>query len=164
VLQSNAVTGNWEVLKFIATMGHLSATAAWLGGLVALGTVLIPGQRLNDLHSILPSFSTVAVISVITLTVTGLLHAVAVSGGISPLLNSTYGAALAFKVGVFGLMLVLGDRGRRYATKVAQRRLDEFDDTAAPAGIHALAVAIGAELTFGLGVLGATAILVWFAP
>lgn len=42
VAQSNAVGGRWELVKIIATTGHVLATAAWLGGLVALAAVLIP--------------------------------------------------------------------------------------------------------------------------
>ena len=42
VLASNAVGGPWQTVKLIATMGHIVATAAWLGGLLALAAVLIP--------------------------------------------------------------------------------------------------------------------------
>jgi putative copper export protein len=164
VAQSNAIGGDWELVKIVATLGHLTATAAWLGGLVALATVLIPREHLADLHQILPRFSRIAMASIITLVGTGAIHALVVAGGIGPLLTSRYGGVLGLKIAVFALMLLLGDRGRRYASRLAQRRLDQLDGTAAPAGMHALAVALGAELTLALVVLGATAALVWFAP
>ncbi|HZO66616.1 MAG TPA: CopD family protein [Kribbellaceae bacterium] len=164
VLQSDAVGGRWEIVKVIAAMGHLTAVAVWLGGLVALAVVLIPGRRLGDLHSILPTFSTLATVSVVTLLVTGVVHAVAVAGGIDPLFSGSYGVALGVKAAVFALLLGVGDRGRQYASRLARRPLDEFDDTAAPAGVQALAVSIGAELALAAAVLVATAVLVWFAP
>lgn len=164
VAQGDAIGGKWELVKIIATLGHLTATAAWLGGLVALATVLIPREHLADLHQILPRFSRIAMASVITLVGTGTIHALAVAGGIRPLLTSAYGGALGLKITLFALMLLLGDRGRRYASRLAQRSLDHFDGTAAPDGIQALAVAVGAELMLALGVLGATAALAWFAP
>jgi putative copper export protein len=157
VLQSNAVGGAWQVAKLVATMGHLVATAAWLGGLVALATVLLPREHLDVLHQLLPRFSLVALGSVVALTVTGVVHALAVAGGIGPLTDSSYGLALALKVGVFALMLLLGNHGRRYAGRLALGH-------GPSSGGRALAVAIGAELALALGVLAATAVLVLVAP
>jgi copper transport protein len=163
-LQSDAVRSRWSGLMVVVVMGHLTAVSAWLGGLVAMATVLLPGNRLGDLHGILPSFSKVASTCVVTLLVTGVLHGIAVAGGIRPLLSTAFGAALILKVCLFGLMLSLGELGRRYASRVAERRLEHFDETAAPAGIHALAVAVGAEITLAFGVLAATSVLAWFSP
>ena len=81
VAQSNAIGGHWEVAKIAAT--GLLATCAWLGGLVALAAVLIPGEKLIELDQVIPRFSKVAQLSVVTLIVTGVVHALAVAGGIS---------------------------------------------------------------------------------
>ena len=45
VAQSDAIGGHWEVAKIAATGLHVLATCAWLGGLVALAAVLIPGDK-----------------------------------------------------------------------------------------------------------------------
>lgn len=164
VVQSDAIDGKWAVLKVIAVLAHLSATAVWLGGLIALATVLISGQRLAELHAILPSFAGVATVSVLTLLFSGTVQALIVAGGTKQLFDSSYGAALIVKGSLFVLMLLIGDRGRRYAARLAHRRVDEFDETAAPVGIRALTVAIGTEITLAAGVLAATAVVVWFAP
>lgn len=164
VLASNAVGGPWEIVKVVATTGHLVATAAWLGGLVTLASVLVPSTDLKPLHSVLPRFSLVAIASVATLFVSGTLHALAIAGGVRPLLRTDYGVALGLKVLVVVLMLLLGDRGRRYAEQVGRRKLAEIDDSAPPESVQAFAVAIGAELALGLGVLAATAALVHVAP
>ena len=46
VAQSNAIGGHWEIAKIAATGLHVLATCAWLGGLVALAAVLIPGEKI----------------------------------------------------------------------------------------------------------------------
>jgi putative copper export protein len=51
------------------------ATCAWLGGLLALATVLIPGEKVQELDQLIPRFSRVAQLSVVTLIVTGIVHA-----------------------------------------------------------------------------------------
>lgn len=164
VMQSDATTAALPVLAFTATTLHISAVAAWLGGLVALAVVVVPHAHRGDLHAILPRFSILALICVITLTVTGLLHALLAAGGVHPLVSSTYGLVLAVKVGLFGLMLLLGNQGRAYATRLARREIEDFDASATPVGLRVLAVSIGAELSLALGVLAVTSLLVAVAP
>lgn len=164
VAQSDAGAASWPVLALVATTLHILATAAWLGGLVALATAVIPRSHRDALGAILPRFSLLAVTCVITLTVTGALHAVLAAHGIGPLVSSTYGLVLLLKVGLFGLMLLLGNQGRAYATRLARRELEDFDASATPVGLRVLAIAIGAELSLALGVLAVTSLLVAVAP
>jgi hypothetical protein len=49
-------------------------------------------------------------------------HALAVAGGLQPLVTSRYGLVLLVKIAVFGLMLVLSNHGRKYAARVAFSR------------------------------------------
>lgn len=95
---------------------------------------------------------------------TGVVHALLAADGIGPLLSSTYGLVLILKVTLFAIMLLLGNQGRAYATRLARRELEDFDATAAPAGLRVLAVAIGAELAMAFGVLAVTSLLVAGAP
>jgi len=73
VLESDAWREPWQLVKVVATTGHLAATAAWLGGLLALAAILVPSAHLEVLHDVLPRFSVVAIVSVVTLVVTGAL-------------------------------------------------------------------------------------------
>lgn len=164
VLTSNAWGGPWAPVKIIATTGHVAATAAWLGGLVVLAAVLIPGRALDALHDVLPRFSSVAIVSVVTLVITGTVHALAIAGGVGALVDSTYGIVLGIKLLVFGAMLLLGNFGRRYAERIGRRKITAIDDSAPPETVQAFAVAIGAELAVAIGVLAATAALVHVAP
>lgn len=164
VVGSDAWQEPWLVVKVLATTGHLAATAAWLGGLLALAAILVPSVHLEVLHDVLPRFSVIAIVSVITLIVTGALHALAVAGSFSALAGSSYGVVLAVKVVIFGVMLLLGNVGRLYAARLAHRPVTEIDESASDQSIRAFAVAVGAEFALATAVLAATAALVHFAP
>lgn len=93
------------------------------------------------------------------------MHALAVAQGIGPLLGSRYGLVLAIKTAVFGLMLVLGNHGRAYAARVAFRARHQSEgQLKVSAGVHQLAVVMGAELSVAFVVLGLTSLLVMVAP
>ncbi len=177
VTQSNAMSDPWQLVKIIATSGHVMATSAWLGGLLALATTLIPGNEVDVTDRVIPRFSLLATVSIVILLGTGILHALAVAGGPLPLLSSWYGLVLAIKTGLFGGMLVLGNHGRRYAARaVAARRLaattralvgGPVDEAPAPVvrqEFTTLGVVIGAEVALAFAILAVTAVLVAVAP
>jgi putative copper export protein len=165
VAQSNAIGGHWEVAKIAATGLHVLATCAWLGGLVALAAVLIPGEQVQELDELIPRFSRVAQLSVVTLLVTGTVHALAVAGGVTQLATSRYGFVLLIKVSIFGLMLLMGNEGRKYAARAAFRQLHQPPEgTVRTSSISALAVVMGAELCIAFVILSTTSLLVLVAP
>jgi putative copper export protein len=165
VAQSNAIGGPWEVAKIAATGLHVLATCAWLGGLLALATVLIPGEKVQELDQLIPRFSRVALLSVLTLIVTGIVHALAVAGGVYQLASSRYGLVLLIKVSIFGLMLLMGNEGRKYAARAAFRLQHQPPDAPVRAGgISTLAVVMGAELCIAFVILSTTSLLVMVAP
>jgi putative copper export protein len=165
VAQSNAIGGPWEVVTIAATGLHVLATSAWLGGLLALATVLIPGEKVQELDQLIPRFSRVALLSVVTLIVTGIVHALAVAGGVYELATSRYGLVLLIKVSIFGLMLLMGNEGRKYAARAAFRLQHQHSDVPVRvAGISTLAVVMGAELCIAFVILSTTSLLVMVAP
>jgi copper transport protein len=164
VVGSDAWREPWLVAKAVATTGHLGATAAWLGGLLALAAILVPSAHLEVLHDVLPRFSLIAIVSVVTLVVTGAVHALAVAGSVTALVTSAYGAVLAVKIIVFAVMLLLGNVGRQYAARLAKRKVTEIDESASDQSIRAFAVAVGAEFALATAVLATTAALVHVAP
>jgi putative copper export protein len=165
VAQSNAIGGSWELAKIAATGFHLLATCAWLGGLVALATVLIPGEQVEEIDQLIPRFSRVAQLSVVTLLVTGSVHALAAAGGVSQLASSRYGFVLLIKVAIFGLMLLMGNEGRKYAARAAFRQSHQQPDgTVRTRSISTLAVVMGAELCIAFVILSTTSLLVMVAP
>jgi copper transport protein len=85
---------------------HLAAMSAWIGGLLPLVLLL---RRLSPPLSILvPRFSTVALASVATLVLTGTYAAVIHIRTLDALAATTYGRALAVKIGFFVFLLALG--------------------------------------------------------
>jgi putative copper export protein len=165
VAQSDAIGGAWEIAKIAATGLHVLATCAWLGGLVALAAVLIPGEKVQELDRLIPRFSRVAQLSVVTLVVTGVVHALAVAGGVYQLASSRYGLVLLIKITIFGLMLLMGNEGRKYAARAAFRQSHvQPDATVRVGGISTLAVVMGAELCIAFVILSTTSLLVMVAP
>lgn len=165
VAQSDAIGGPWEIAKIAATGLHVLATCAWLGGLVALAAVLIPGEKVQELDRLIPRFSRVAQLSVVTLVVTGIVHALAVAGGVYQLASSRYGLVLLIKITIFGLMLLMGNEGRKYAARAAFRQSHvQPDATVRVGGISTLAVVMGAELCIAFVILSTTSLLVMVAP
>jgi putative copper export protein len=165
VAQSDAIGGPWEIAKIAATGLHVLATCAWLGGLVALAAVLIPGEKVQELDRLIPRFSRVAQLSVVTLVVTGVVHALAVAGGVYQLASSRYGLVLLIKITIFGLMLLMGNEGRKYAARAAFRQSHRQPDaTVRVGGISTLAVVMGAELCIAFVILSTTSLLVMVAP
>ena len=165
VAQSDAISGPWEVAKIAATGLHVLATCAWLGGLVALAAVLIPGEKVQELDRLIPRFSRVAQLSVVTLVVTGIVHALAVAGGVWQLASSRYGLVLLIKITIFGLMLLMGNEGRKYAARAAFRQSHlQPDGPLRVGGISTLAVVMGAELCIAFVILSTTSLLVMVAP
>jgi putative copper export protein len=165
VAQSDAIGGPWEIAKISATGLHVLATCAWLGGLVALAAVLIPGEKVQELDRLIPRFSRVAQLSVATLVVTGIVHALAVAGGVYQLASSRYGLVLLIKITIFGLMLLMGNEGRKYAARAAFRQSHlQLDAPLRAGGISTLAVVMGAELCIAFVILSTTSLLVMVAP
>ena len=165
VVQSDALGGPREVLAVVAISGHVLATAAWLGGLVALAAVLIPRDHLNELERLVPRFSLVAVFSVIILLVTGIVDALVVAGGLTELVNSPYGVVVLIKIGVLTGMVLLGHFGRKYAARLAFRRVHQPAELVKNSrGAHNLALVMGTEVVIAVAILATTSMLVMVAP
>jgi putative copper export protein len=165
VVQSDAVDGRWAALTIITSSGHLLATAAWLGGLVALAVVLIPGESPPALEGVRGRFGILANVSVIVLIASGLVQAAVAAGGIGPLVGSRYGLVLLIKVLFVGLMLVVGGFARRYAGRELFR--ERYHPSATLRGgsrRRRLVVVMGAELTIALVILSVSSLLVAVAP
>ncbi|GIG59822.1 hypothetical protein Lfu02_41940 [Longispora fulva] len=95
------------------TFGHLLGAAVWIGGMVALVVLAAPnvvpaGSRRPFWFAAIRRFSTVAMISVVVLTMSGLWLYWKHVGDLSQLLTTVYGQALTVKLILFGGLLLLG--------------------------------------------------------
>jgi putative copper export protein len=88
---------------------HLVATATWMGGLLPLAFLLASGRIKQELRPlIVRRFSAVALLSVLTLGLTGLGSALIHVRTLDALVATTYGRALLVKSALFAILLGLG--------------------------------------------------------
>lgn len=87
---------------------HLIASAAWIGGLVSLILFLAVARRRQAVvlaHDAAKRFSTLGIVSVATLLLTGIANAAILVGSFRGLVVTQYGRLLMLKLGIFVIML-----------------------------------------------------------
>jgi copper transport protein len=153
----SAALGVGRQAALVADAVHMAAASVWVGGLLMLAFGLVEGssglateQRRRLYGLAIPRFSTLAISSVILLTLTGFYLAWVLAGNLTALRETSYGRALLVKAGLMAVMvglggfnqLVLGPRLRR----------------AAASGVN-FGRSIGLEALLGIAVLLAAGVL-----
>jgi copper transport protein len=91
---------------------HIAAMIAWLGGLVPLLFAIRAARRTPEqalpLAVLIPRFSWLSAPCVVLLTLTGVYSYLLHVNQLDLLAATTYGRALSIKLGLFGLLLLLG--------------------------------------------------------
>jgi putative copper resistance protein D len=139
---------------------HLTAAAAWIGGLVPLVLLLLTlgyhrGWASLELDAV-RRFSTLAIVSVATLILTGFVNAWILVGSFRGLVMTDYGQLLMLKLAVFAVTLVFAALNRFVLTP----RLASPSDEARQSALHALSrntlieIALGLLIFAVVGVLG----------
>lgn len=152
-----AVTGAWALGHLghgAATSGatlttlHVVATACWAGGLAVLVVVCVPASRRGDrvwANDAVKAFARVAVVAVVVSVATGALMARALVPAWEGLTGTAYGQALALKLLLIGVALVIGAVTMRRARSAgADRRAGTrlLAETTAVVAAVALAAAL----------------------
>jgi copper transport protein len=108
---------------------HFSAAAVWFGGLVLLGTCVLPRADVGLLQAV-PRFSSVAFTAMVVIVVTGILQGWRQLGSLQALGQTDYGRLLLAKVAAFLLLIAVAGRSR----VLVRRRLTAraLVDAAAP--------------------------------
>jgi copper transport protein len=91
--------------EVVADIAHVAAASVWLGGLLALGLAL---RREGDRSALMRRFSTIAVVSVGVLALTGIVRALAELDTISQLWTTGYGRTLLVKSGLLLALVTIG--------------------------------------------------------
>jgi copper transport protein len=98
----HGATGRWHYLGVILTMLHVSSMAVWLGGLVMLVVSFAEAERDG-----VQRFSSIALLAVSSLVVTGTIQGFRQVGSIDGLTGTSYGKLLIWKVvAVAGILVV----------------------------------------------------------
>jgi copper resistance protein D len=119
---AGSTVGEMGGVHLAADVLHLSAAAAWVGGLVSLALLLGAARRKQSFAWVSLSrgaaqrFSTLGIVSVGTLFVTGTVNAWILVGSFRALLVTEYGQLLMLKIAVFALMLVFATVNRFWLT------------------------------------------------
>lgn len=160
-------------LSVLADWVHLVATVAWLGGLAAFALAVRPAlaarpepARLEVLARAVPRFSTLALVSVEALILTGLYATWAQVPSPAALVDTGYGLALLAKLGLIAVtlglaavnLLVLRPRLRAAARSNPHPLLD------AGALVRRLTRTVGGEALLGLAILATVGVLTALPP
>jgi copper transport protein len=110
-LSGHAAAGPYAAVGVVVGVLHFSAVAVWFGGLVLLGTCVLPGADVGLLAAV-PRFSSVAFTAMVVIVVTGMAQGWRQLGSLQALGNTAYGRLLLAKVVVFLLLIAVAGRSR----------------------------------------------------
>jgi putative copper resistance protein D len=119
---AGSTAGAMGNLHLAADTLHLIAAAGWIGGLVPLALLLAAARRRRAFawgslaRDAALRFSTLGIVSVATLFVTGIVNAWILVGSIHALIVTRYGQLLLLKLGVFAIMLMFAAANRFWLT------------------------------------------------
>ena len=145
------VSGN---LQLTADALHLVAASAWIGGLVPLALLLSVARRGTDAwiviaRDVTDRFSTLGIVSVATLIVSGTVNAWFLVGSIKALAGTEYGRVLILKLVLFVVMVVIAAINRNVLTP----RLAVPSTDGQPTALRTLIRHCVYEIVLGFGVI-----------
>jgi copper resistance protein D len=142
-----------HIRLLLSQMLHMTAAGAWLGGLLPL-LIVVREAPLEAAQHAARRFSTLGTISVSVLDVTALLQGMLLSGGLTGLTGTAYGAVLLLKAVLFAVLISIAAVNRFRLTPAF----------AGPKARRALALSIGIETVVGLCVVFAASLLSSLEP
>ena len=173
-LSGHAGSGPDAAMGVAVGVVHFAAAAIWFGGLVLLGTCVLPRAQVALLPAV-PRFSSVAFTAMVVIVVTGIMQGWRQLGGLHALGHTAYGRLLVAKVAVFLLLIAVAARSRVLVRRrlTARALADAMAPhhpagSAAPAGpdddadartLWLLRRSVLAEVSIAIGVLAVTALL-----
>jgi copper transport protein len=110
-LSGHATAGPSAAVGAVLGVLHFSAAAVWFGGLVLLGTCVLPHADTELLAAVL-RFSSVAFTAMVIIVVTGFLQGWRQLGTMQAVGATGYGRLLVAKVAVFVVLIAVAGRSR----------------------------------------------------
>ncbi len=147
------------LLAALGTTIHLLATAAWLGGLVALAAVVRPGAKSADggeVDGLVTRFSPVATLGLVLLV---LASGLTIMAGTSAVANERQGSILVVRFGLLAALLLVAWYAHRATTRLAFRRLFSPLGVTGSARDRTLMLVVGTELAIAFGALSAAVLI-----
>jgi copper transport protein len=128
-LSGHAGTGRLVGLAIIADVAHVGGVSVWLGGLVVLLVVVLRRKHLEELRTVVPRYSQVALAAISVIVVSGAFQAWRQLGSISNLRDTDYGKLLTAKLLAFGVLIITA----AFSREIVNRRFRSPRPTPAPA-------------------------------
>jgi copper transport protein len=110
-LSGHAAAGPGAAVGVAVGVVHFAAAAIWFGGLVLLGTCVLPRAQVALLPAV-PRFSSVAFAAMVVIVATGIVQSWRQLGSLHALGQTAYGRLLVAKVVVFLLLIAVAARSR----------------------------------------------------
>jgi len=110
-LSRHAGAGPDAAVGAVVGVVHFSAAAVWFGGLVLLGTCVLPRADVGLLQAV-PRFSSVAFTAMVVIVASGMVQSWRQLGSLQALGQTAYGRLLVAKVVVFLLLIAVAGRSR----------------------------------------------------
>src|SRR3954468_607499 len=156
----HADDGTARALALPIDVLHLTAMAAWLGGLATVVyCLLLKPAPPGELRRVMPRFSSLAADAVLVLVATGTFAAWRDLGSWSALTNTRQGLLLLLKLSVLAALLLAAGASRGW---LRSRRGDDADG--GWNDVRALRLSVGAEAALATALLAVTAVLVAAPP
>lgn len=164
-LAGHAATGGDPVLGLALDVAHLGSAALWIGGLVMLAALLVPGmaqdERPMDAIELARRFSPYAFGAVVVVVASGVVQSLRQVGSFYALFHTAYGRILIVKVCFVTVLVGLGAISRRFVIgrwrpTLARRPETPWPDGVSPPGEMATADRLENEEGVGAGVAVAT--------
>lgn len=144
-----------------ADLAHLAGVSLWVGGLVVLVVGLLPRRQADELGVVLPKYSRLAMVAVLTIAAAGSVLAWQLVGSFHALLHTSYGHLLVLKLSLLGTVLLAAGRSKAWV----QQRLDvAVLMRADQATVRPFVYSVAAEAFLVLLVLAVTSTLVMSSP
>lgn len=162
----HASSGNDQAIGIAADALHNWGAALWLGGLAALAlwlprarSGLSGADRTAVSAAVVVRFSTIAIVAVTVLVVTGIYRALAELPSLADLVESDWGVALSIKLILFVALLALGGYNRLVLhPRLERAALGLSDSERGATGL--LVKTTSVEILLGVAVMVAAAFLV----
>ena len=168
-----AAAKEWPLAVFSDWL-HLVAAGFWVGGLFHLvlamtrATSELDGrQRLSVLHSVIPIFTRLAIVSTLLIAITGIYNSWIHIDRFNALWTTPYGKTLSIKVLCFIPMIALGGWNTFVIHRRAQHYVEHDDGSEPPDHLkldRAFRRSITIEAALGVAVLLVAAVLVFLQP
>jgi len=142
--------GSERNIHLAADILHLNAAGLWLGALVPLALLLVHLRRSHGENWVVAAaaaagrFSTLGILAVGVLLVSGTINAAFLLGGMHSLIDTAYGRLLLLKIALFGAMVFLAAINR-------ERLLPRL--SADPHSVKQLVRSALAEIALGIAIL-----------